>query len=77
MASMFILIHESLSPNAPKLEYKSVDNTLKVNSRGEAFVDDTGLGCTSNDISEGGTDTHPLQREEQDALQNLTRLAQE
>jgi hypothetical protein len=41
----FILIHRSLSPTAPKLELKSVNKDWVVESRGEAFVDDTSLGC--------------------------------
>jgi len=40
----FILIHRSLSPTAPKLELKSVNKDRVVESRGEAFVDDTSLG---------------------------------
>lgn len=42
----FLLIVRSLSLQTPKMNIKSVDQKTKVSLRGDAFVDDAGLGCT-------------------------------
>jgi hypothetical protein len=64
----FILITLSLSPTAPKMTFTSTDNKTTSNSIGDAFVDDTGLGCTINS-------THS--KPEETLSQQLNLLGQE
>jgi len=44
----FLLIVQSLSRQAPSMSMRSVDGTVVTNARGDAFVDDAGLGCTAH-----------------------------
>jgi hypothetical protein len=55
----FLLIYRSVMPGTTGMVFTSTNNSHTVNSKGTAFVDDTGLGCTnppqSKDTSEGDT----------------------
>jgi hypothetical protein len=64
----FILICTSLSSNSPSIIIHSVDKAHTSRSKGCAFVDDSGLGCSQNSV----TLSQPT-----DIVNNLNALAQE
>jgi hypothetical protein len=45
---LFTLIVTSLLPNTPQTTLRSVDGTIINSDIGEAFVDDSRVGCTSS-----------------------------
>jgi len=70
----FILIHVSLRQTAPTLQLKLVRRDCALNSRGEAFVDGTSLGCNAQAAEEEPQPNHKDCR--QLVVDNLTTLAQ-
>lgn len=45
--SVFCLISDSLDSNIPKMHLTSLDGSISISNDGEAFIDDSYLGCTS------------------------------
>jgi hypothetical protein len=73
--SIFCLIVDSFNDNTPKMHFKSTDGNLSISNDGEAFVDDSYLGCMSNYLT---SDTEPisLSYDAYSAIENLTKKSQ-
>jgi hypothetical protein len=75
---LFTLIVNSMEPSSPKLSLKSTDSAIAITDIGEAFVDDSFLGCTSTyEIDSSLTCEDNRTREEQQTVAGLTKLAQQ
>ena len=74
---LFTLIVSSVLPSIPRIHLTSGDGTVSVHDLGEAFVDDSAVGCTS-DLPPDPTESMEAHqcRLEQDAMNNLQILAQ-
>jgi hypothetical protein len=74
---LFCLIVDSLGPTTPVMEFISVDGTFSLSNPGEAFVDDSFLGCTSTH-SEDPTDSFQKSQDlhKESAVSNLHILVQ-
>jgi len=73
----FILIFRSLSPSAPGITITSVDHQLSCQFKGEAFVDDAGLGVNLHSTDSSGEIELTVDEEHVLLTQQLQRLAQE
>jgi hypothetical protein len=74
---LFCLMVEALGVSTPIMHFSSVDNTTKLNNPGEAFVDDSFLGCTSSHIDSQEVSFSENQKNHMvSAVSNLTSLAQ-
>jgi len=71
----FTLITNSLSKQTPSIRLRSVDKTITFTSHGDAFVDDTGLGC--NLEYPAGSDVQLIHRSREHLVGNLQNLAQQ
>lgn len=73
---LFCLIMDSLGP-VPSMSYSSVDQTFQLENPGEAFVDDSFLGCTSTHVDQMELSFSKNQEQhKKSALENLTTLGQ-
>jgi hypothetical protein len=66
----FLLMWSALLPNLPCMTFSSVDKYFHAKSKGDAFVDDTGLGCTSDN-------KESTPQEDTKLIKDLHKLAQE
>jgi hypothetical protein len=73
---LFCLIIDSLS-EVPMRDLNSVHNEIQIQNIGEAFVDDSFLGCSSDHIYQPHLKFHENQEEHKlSAIQNLTTLSE-
>jgi len=70
----FLLIVHSIHHTTPAIQLKSADRRTTYTSRGDAFVDDAGLGCTMEFPQ--NVDTGLIQQSPSTLVTNLQALAQ-
>jgi hypothetical protein len=79
----FLLIYNSLSPEIPRIIMSSVKKMITVEQVGEAFVDDTSLGCNATETMPTIQHSDALdhrdnnKQQEQQAIQGLQTLGQQ
>jgi len=71
----FLLIVHSFSKVTPSVKLKSVTGKINFSSKGNSFVDDTGLGC--NMAYPSTADSSIIQRSPKQIILNLKSLAQQ
>jgi hypothetical protein len=49
---LFILIVTSIEPHMPRINLQSANSTVVIDDIGEAFVDDSLLGCTTGHVAD-------------------------
>jgi hypothetical protein len=73
---LFTLIVNSLCPLLARTTIISANKSISSSDTGEAFVDDTSLGCTTLIPYEGTTDQY-LPKSEENVRENLQLLGQQ